>query len=48
MKKNFQETEPRKISDNVFNLIGSDWMLITAGQKDSFNTMTHYCPIKIA
>ena len=40
MKKNFQETEPRKISDNVFNLIGSDWMLITAGQKDSFNTMT--------
>lgn len=31
MKKNFQETEPGKISDNVFNLIGSDWMLITAG-----------------
>ena len=40
MKKNFQQIEPGKISDNVFNLIGSDWMLITAGQKDSFNTMT--------
>jgi flavin reductase (DIM6/NTAB) family NADH-FMN oxidoreductase RutF len=25
---------------NVFRLIGSDWMLITSGNKKSFNTMT--------
>lgn len=29
-----------EIPDNVIKLIGQDWMLITAGNKDSFNTMT--------
>ena len=29
-----------KIEDNPFKLIGKDWMLITAGKKDDFNTMT--------
>jgi flavin reductase (DIM6/NTAB) family NADH-FMN oxidoreductase RutF len=29
-----------KISDNLFKAIGDDWMLITAGTKDRFNTMT--------
>jgi flavin reductase (DIM6/NTAB) family NADH-FMN oxidoreductase RutF len=28
------------IGRNAFRLIGADWMLITAGTKDSFNTMT--------
>lgn len=28
------------IPDNVFKLIADDWMLITAGTPDSFNTMT--------
>ncbi len=32
--------KPEEIADNVFKLIGSDWMLITAGAPDSFNTMT--------
>jgi flavin reductase (DIM6/NTAB) family NADH-FMN oxidoreductase RutF len=32
--------KPEEIQDNVFNLIGSEWMLITAGNKESFNTMT--------
>jgi flavin reductase (DIM6/NTAB) family NADH-FMN oxidoreductase RutF len=32
--------QPTEIPDNVFKLIGDDWMLITAGAQDSFNTMT--------
>lgn len=28
------------LTDNVFKLLDNDWMLITAGQKDSFNSMT--------
>lgn len=31
---------PEQINDNTFKLIGSDWMLITAGTPESFNTMT--------
>ncbi len=26
--------------ENVFNLIGAEWMLVTAGNKEKFNTMT--------
>jgi len=40
MKKTFREIKPDEINDNVFKLIGSDWMLVTAGNKDSYNTMT--------
>lgn len=36
----FEKTDLGRIDENVFKLIGSDWMLITAGEKDSFNTMT--------
>lgn len=36
----FRETKPELLSDNAFKLIGSDWMLITAGAPDLFNTMT--------
>lgn len=37
---NFTTISPEKITDNPFTLIGKDWMLITAGTRDSFNTMT--------
>lgn len=37
---NFEKTELNRIDENTFKLIGSDWMLITAGTKDSFNMMT--------
>lgn len=37
---NFSKTDLNKIDENVFKLIGSDWMLITAGTEGSFNTMT--------
>jgi flavin reductase (DIM6/NTAB) family NADH-FMN oxidoreductase RutF len=37
---NFRKIAPQDITDNTFKLIGSDWMLITAGSIDSYNTMT--------
>lgn len=40
MDTKFKETQQDKISDNIFKLIEKDWMLITAGTKDNFNTMT--------
>ncbi len=32
--------KPEEIQDNVFKLIGAEWMLVTAGSKQSFNMMT--------
>lgn len=40
MDKQFIEINPEQITDNTFKLISSDWMLITAGNMQSFNTMT--------
>jgi flavin reductase (DIM6/NTAB) family NADH-FMN oxidoreductase RutF len=36
----FKESKPELLTDNPFKLIGMDWMLITAGTPESFNTMT--------
>jgi len=36
----FRETMPEQLRDNPFKLIGGDWMLITAGTPESWNTMT--------
>ena len=36
----FREMKPEMLGDNPFKLIGKDWMLITAGKPESFNTMT--------
>ncbi|MGI6080403.1 MAG: flavin reductase family protein [Candidatus Avilachnospira sp.] len=36
----FREIKPEELNENVFKLIGKDWMLITAGSKDNCNTMT--------
>lgn len=36
----FKTTPPDQINDNVIKLIGTDWMLITAGNLEKFNTMT--------
>jgi flavin reductase (DIM6/NTAB) family NADH-FMN oxidoreductase RutF len=36
----FKAIDPFSITDNVFELIGDKWMLITAGNRESFNTMT--------
>jgi flavin reductase (DIM6/NTAB) family NADH-FMN oxidoreductase RutF len=32
--------DPYNIDESVFRLLDKDWMLITAGDKDHFNTMT--------
>lgn len=40
MEKHFKKADLDSIIENPFQLIGDDWMLITAGQTDNFNTMT--------
>jgi len=36
----FNEIRCEELTDNPFKLVGSDWMLITAGTPDAFNLMT--------
>lgn len=36
----FHTIRPEQVKDNVFKKIGREWMLLTAGTMDSFNTMT--------
>ena len=36
----FQRIDPRQLKDNVFSLIGDQWMLVTAGTEEACNTMT--------
>ncbi len=36
----FTKIEPTLLSENVFRLVADDWMLVTAGELSSFNTMT--------
>ena len=40
MNAAWRSIEPDKIKDNPFSLIGETWMLVTAGEEDSWNTMT--------
>ena len=37
---NFKTITSADITDNAFSLIGKDWALVTAGDSESFNTMT--------
>ena len=36
----YKQIRPFKIEGNLIDLIASDWMLVTAGNKQKFNTMT--------
>lgn len=36
----YDKVNPSDLPDNVIELIGKEWMLVTAGNKDSYNTMT--------
>ena len=36
----FTRIDPKELNQNVFSLIGDQWMLITAGTKERCNTMT--------
>jgi len=38
--KPFREIAPTEIKDNPIQLIGKEWMLVTAGTPEDFNTMT--------
>ena len=39
-KMRYQKIEANALPDNVTDLIHKQWMLVTAGNKDSFNSMT--------
>ncbi|MFN2313625.1 MAG: flavin reductase family protein [Bacteroidales bacterium] len=36
----YSQIDPTEIDDNLIRLIASDWMLVTAGTSEKFNTMT--------
>ena len=36
----FKKIDTTELNDNFFSKIGNEWMLVTAGDKDKFNTMT--------
>jgi len=36
----FTEISPMELNESAFRIIGKEWMLITAGTMDSWNTMT--------
>ncbi|MEE1313985.1 MAG: flavin reductase family protein [Lachnospiraceae bacterium] len=36
----YKEIKPEELSNNPFQLIGKDWMLVTAKKGDAINTMT--------
>lgn len=38
--KNFKEISTKELSGNTFQMIGNDWMLVTATKDDVVNTMT--------
>ncbi len=40
MERKFTQIKPEMITDNTFKMVGKDWMLITAGSLDKYNTMT--------
>lgn len=40
MTHNFTPIAPTALRDNPFQLIGREWMLVTAGTADAFNAMT--------
>ena len=40
MTPDFKSINPDQIIDNTFEMIRDDWMLITAGSPENFNTMT--------
>jgi len=40
MESGFNKIDPTGINENAFKLIGSDWMLVTAGEPEAYNMMT--------
>ncbi len=40
MENEFKQIQPEEIKENIFRLIGKEWMLITAGTLEHYNMMT--------
>lgn len=40
MNNSFRNITPNQITQNPFNMIGRDWLLLSAGNEQKFNTMT--------
>lgn len=36
----FKQVNPKELDQNVFSLIGDQWMLISAGEEEKYNSMT--------
>ena len=39
-KRQMKNIDPRELTDNFFEAVGKEWMLVTAGTKENFNMMT--------
>ena len=37
---NFKVIKPEELNRNVFDMVGKEWMLVTAGNEENINTMT--------
>ncbi len=40
MIKSLKDTDPYKLNESIFKLIGKDWMLVCAGSAEKYNMMT--------
>jgi flavin reductase (DIM6/NTAB) family NADH-FMN oxidoreductase RutF len=40
MIENLKKTDPYKLNESIFKLIGKDWMLVCAGAAEKYNMMT--------
>lgn len=40
MIKRLKDTDPYKLNESIFKLIGKDWMLVCAGNNEKYNMMT--------
>lgn len=40
LPEKLEQIDPKELADNVFSLVGTEWMLVTAGTPAAFNTMT--------
>lgn len=40
LEKYFKKIDPTTLNDNFIKIIGNEWMLVTAGTPEKFNTMT--------
>ena len=38
--KHMERIDPARLAENFIELIGREWMLVTAGSPEKFNTMT--------